>query len=98
MRSVVAQDGTLGWHQLCPSLQTVLPLNTMVQQASAQRAGLAQQSVRLTVAPVGTRLQKDGGVTHEYVVTAHWPNGATQTRTYNVLTQPSGCVEDVEPS
>jgi hypothetical protein len=98
MRSIVTQDGTLGWRQLCPSLQTVLPLNTMVQQANVQRAGLAQQSVRLTVAPVGTRPQKDGGVTHEYVVTAHWPNGAIQTRTYNVLTQPSGCVEDVEPS
>lgn len=98
MRSVVTQDGTLGWRQLCPTLQTVLPLNTLVQQANVQRADLAQQGVRLTVAPVGTRPQKDGGVTHGYVVTAHWPNGATQTRTYNVRTQPSGCVEDVQSS
>ena len=98
MRSVVTQDGTLGWRQLCPSLQTVLPPNTMVQQANVQRADLAQQNVRLTAAPVGTRLQKDGGITHVYVVTAHWPNGATQTRTFNVLTQPSGCVEDVQSS
>jgi hypothetical protein len=70
----------------------------MVQQANAQRTDLAQQNVRLTVAPVGTRLQKDGGIMHLYVVTAHWPSGATQTRTFNVLTQPSGCVEDVQQS
>jgi hypothetical protein len=70
----------------------------MVQQANVQRGDLAQQSVRLTVAPIGTRLQKDGGITHVYEVTAHWPSGATQIRTFTVLTQPSGCVEDVQPS
>jgi hypothetical protein len=98
MQSVVTQDGALGWRQLCPSLQTLLRLDTMVQQTNVQRADLAQQSVRLTVAPVGARLQKDGGIMHVYMVTAQWPSGATQTNTYNVLTQPSGCVEDVQHS
>jgi hypothetical protein len=98
MQSVVTQDGALGWRQLCPSMQKVLTLDTMVQQANVQRADLAQHGVRLTVAPVATLPQQDGVVSHVYVVTAHSPGGAAQTRTFNVLTQPSGCVEDVQQS
>jgi len=96
MHSIVTEDGALGWHQLCPNLQTQLPMNALVQQARAQRTTLAQYGVWLTVKFVGTQPQHDGGVSHVYVVTAHWPSGATQTRTYIVLTQPSGCVEDVQ--
>jgi hypothetical protein len=96
MHSIVTEDGALGWHQLCASLQRQLPMNALVQQAQAQRTTLAQYGVWLTVKFVGTQPQRDGGVSHVYIVTAHWPGGATQTRTYIVLTQPSGCVEDVQ--
>lgn len=95
MQSIVTDDGALGWHQLCASLQAQLPLGVLVKQANAQRMALAQQGVWLTAAFVGTQPQQDGGVSHVYVVTAHWPGGTTQTRTFTVLTQPSGCVEDV---
>jgi hypothetical protein len=40
--------------------------------------------------------RQGGGAQRVYVVTAHWPNGTTQTRTFTVLTQSSGCVEDVQ--
>jgi hypothetical protein len=96
MHSIVTEDGALGWHQLCPSLQAQLSMNALVQQAQAQRTTLAQYGVWLTEKFVGTQSQGDGGVSHIYVVTAHWPSGTTQTRTYIVLTQPSGCVEDVQ--
>lgn len=96
MQSIVSDDGALGWRQLCPSVQRQLPLDTVVKQANAQRMALAQQGVRLTVRFSRVYPQRDGGVSHEYVVTAHWPGGTTQTRTYIVLTQPPGCVEDVQ--
>ena len=96
MYSIATEDGALGWHQLCPSLQAQLPMNALVQQAQAQGTTLAQYGVWLTVKFVRTQPQGDGGVSHVYVVTAHYPSGTTQTRTYTVLTQPSGCVEDVQ--
>ena len=37
MQSVVKRDGTLGWHQLCPSLQAQLPLSMLASQVEAQR-------------------------------------------------------------
>lgn len=36
-QSVVKRDGTLGWHQLCPSLQAQLPLSMLASQVEAQR-------------------------------------------------------------
>jgi hypothetical protein len=96
MQSIVTDNGALGWRQLCPNIQAQLPMDQLVQQADAQRAAAAQEGVRLTMQFVGTHPQQDGGVTHVYVVTAHWPNGTTQQRMYNVLTQSSGCVEDVQ--
>jgi hypothetical protein len=96
MHSIITEDGALGWHQLCPSLQAQLSMNALVQLAQAQRTALAQYGVRLTMKFVGTQPQRDGGVSHVYIVTAHWPSGTTQTRTYIVLTQRSGCVEDVQ--
>jgi hypothetical protein len=96
MQSIVTDDGALGWRQLCPNIQAQLPMDQLVQQANAQRAAAAQEGVRLTMQFVGTHRQQDGGVTRVYVVTAHWPDGTTQQRMYNVLTQSSGCVEDVQ--
>lgn len=96
IQSIVTDDGALGWHQLCPSIQARLPLDELVQQADAERAAVAQQHVRLAMQFVGTHPQPGGGEQRVYLVTAHWPNGATQQRTFTVLTQPSGCVEDVQ--
>lgn len=96
MQSVVTDDGALGWRQLCPSIQAQLPVDTLVQQANAQRTAAAQQGVRLTTESRGTRAQQGGGEVHVYLVTAHWPNGATQQRTFSVFTQPGGCVADVQ--
>jgi hypothetical protein len=96
IRSIVTGDGALGWHQLCPSVQAQLPLDVIEQQANAQRLAMAKQGVWLTAKPVGTRPQHDGGVSHVYTVTAHWRSGATQSLTFTVFTQSSGCVEDVQ--
>jgi hypothetical protein len=96
IHSIVIEDGALGWHQLCPSIQAQLPMGALVQQANAQRLAMAQQGVWLTAKPIGTHPQDDGGVSHVYMVTAHSRNGATQSLTFVVFTQRSGCVEDVQ--
>ena len=96
MHSLVTEDGALGWRQLCPNIQAQLPQDALVQQANAMRAAAAREGVWLTVGSIGTHSQPDGGALHVYRVTMHWPNGSTQQRTYSVLTQSSGCVEDVQ--
>jgi hypothetical protein len=96
MQSIVSGDGSLGWHQLCPTIQSQLPLHALEQQATAQHKAMAQQGMWLTSTPVGTHSQPDGGVAHVYVVTAHWHSGVTQSTTFTVSTQRSGCVEDVQ--
>lgn len=96
IQSIVTEDGALGWHQLCPDIQAQLPENVLVQQANTMHAEAAREGVWPTVEPMGTSTQSGGGVIHTYRVTVHWPNGATQQQTFSVLTQPSGCVEDVQ--
>jgi|GraSoi_2013_60cm_1033757.scaffolds.fasta_scaffold75809_1 hypothetical protein len=96
IQSIVTDDGALGWHQLCPDIQARLSIDALVQQANAQRAAVAQQHVRLTMKFVGTQPQQGGGEQRVYLLTAYWPNGMSQQRTFTVLTQPSGCVEDVQ--
>lgn len=96
MQSVVTDDGALGWHQLCPSVQARLPMDELVQVANTQRTAVAQQGIRLTMKFVGTQSRQGGGELRTYIVTAHWTNGGTQTRTFTVLTQQTGCVEDVQ--
>jgi hypothetical protein len=96
IQSIIKDDGSLGWHQLCPSVQAQIPQGMLVQQANAQRTAMAQNGLRLTADFVGARPQPSGGELRLYVVTAHWPNGTMEQRTYSVLTQMSGCVEDVK--
>lgn len=96
IQSIVRDDGSLGWHQLCPSVQAQIPQGMLIQQANAQRAAMAQHGLRLTADFIGARPQPSGGELRVYVVTAHWPNGTMEQRTYSVLTQMSGCVEDVK--
>jgi hypothetical protein len=96
IRSIVIDDGSLGWRQLCPSVQAQIPQSDLIHQADAQRAAMEQSGVTLTQSFVGTRPRPTGGEIRVYVLTAHWPNGDTLSRTYSVLTQTSGCVEDVK--
>lgn len=95
IQSIVVDDGALGWRQLCPSLQARLPVDALVQQADAERASMVQQGVRLSARFTGSH-PAAGGILRTYVLTARWPNGATQQRTFAVLTQASGCVADIQ--
>ena len=96
IQSVVTNDGALGWHQLCPSVQTQVPEAAVVQQASTQRGYAAAHGLTLSASFVGARPQSHGGQLRLYVLTAHWPNGTTEQRTYTILTQLPGCVSDVK--
>jgi hypothetical protein len=98
IQSVVKDDGSLGWHQLCPALQAAVPQNVLVQQANSQRELAARQGLQLNAHYVGARPRPTGGEIRIYVITAHWQNGSVQQRTYSVLTQANGCVEDVKSS
>ena len=95
MESIVTDDGSLGWQQLCPSTRTQIPENALVKQANAERSARAQQGLKLTMDFIGARPRPGGGELRVYIVTGHWPNGTMDMRTYSVLTQSSGCVENV---
>jgi hypothetical protein len=96
IQSVIAEDGKLGWHQLCPDIQAQLPIDTLVQQAGTMRAAATKEGAWLTARSLGTHSQQGGWHIHNYRMTAHWPTGATRQWTYAILTQPSGCVEDIQ--
>jgi hypothetical protein len=96
IQSVIAEDGKLGWHQLCPDIQAQLPIDTLVQQADTMRAAAKKEGAWLTAKSLGTHSQNGGWLIHDYRMTAHWPTGATRQWTYAILTQPSGCVEDIQ--
>jgi hypothetical protein len=96
VRSIVLDDGALGWHQLCPNVQAQVPLDSLVQQASAQRDAASKAGLTLTSSFLGAVPMASGGQLRVYVLTAHWSNGATELRTYSVSTQRSGCVADVK--
>jgi hypothetical protein len=96
IQSIVKNDGALGWHQLCPSVQATLSQESLVRQANAQRDTMARQGIKLTADFVGAHARSTGGEIRIYLLTAHWPNGSTEQRTFSVITQASGCVEDVQ--
>lgn len=96
MQSVIHGDGQLGWHQLCPGMQAEVPLDELRSQGDALRAGEARQGLTLTLDYVGAQSRTAGGEIRVYVVTGHQRGGPTQQRTYTVLTQASGCVEDIQ--
>ena len=98
IQSVVKLDGTLGWHQLCPSLQAQMPLSELTSQVETQRIAASGQGLTLTESYIGAHPRPQGGEVRVYVVTAHRPNGWVEQRTYSVYTQVSGCVEDIKNS
>jgi hypothetical protein len=96
MQSVTQGDGQLGWHQLCPGTQAEVPLDAVRSQGDALRASKAQRGLTLALDYVGARPRPAGGEIRVYVVTGRERGGPTQQRTYVILTQASGCVEDVQ--
>jgi hypothetical protein len=96
MQSVAKRDGSLGWHQLCPSVQSQLPLATLTSQVEEQRISESRQGLTLTVDYVGSHARPQGGEIRLYVVTARRPHGWVGLRMYIVYMQASGYVEDVE--
>lgn len=96
MRSIATEDGTLGWNQLCPSLQVQLPREVLERHTQDLRSSHAQDGVSLTIDHVGDRPRTSGGQIRVYVATEHAADGSTGQKTYVVQTQASGCVESVQ--
>ena len=96
MQSVVTEDGSLGWNQLCPTLQVQLPRDVLEQHTQSLRAQHAQAGVTLTVKHVGDSERAAGGQIRVYVATEHAPDGSTGEKTYVLQTQVSGCVESIQ--
>ncbi len=95
MQSVAAEDGGLGWSQLCPDLQTQLPRSVLEQQTQLQRTIQSQMGVTLRIDHVGDRPRPTGGEIRFYVTTARATDGSIGQKTYVVKTQASGCVESI---
>jgi hypothetical protein len=96
MESIAAEDGDLGWNQLCPELQAQLPRDTLVHQSELQRAIQNHAGVTLSIDYVGGRPRPIGGEIRFYVANAYGTDGSTGQKTYVVQTQASGCVESVQ--
>lgn len=96
MQSVVTRDGELGWNQLCPDVQAMLPQTVLIREANAQHAADLSQGVSLSMQSLTTQSLKKGGQLSLYLVTAHKPDGWEAQRMYMVRTRGSGCVEDVK--
>lgn len=96
MQSVVTRDGELGWNQLCPDVQAMLPQTVLIREANAQHAADLSQGVSLSMQSLATQSLKKGGQLSLYLVTAHKPDGWEAQRMYMVRTRGSGCVEDVK--
>lgn len=96
MQSVVTRDGELGWDQLCPDVQAMLPQTVLIREANAQHAADLSQGVSLSMQSLATQSLKKGDQLSLYLVTAHKPDGWEAQRMYMVRTRSSGCVEDVK--
>ena len=96
MQSVVTRDGELGWNQLCPDVQAMLPQTVLIREANAQHAADLSQGVSLSMQSLATQSLKKGDQLSLYLVTAHKRDGWEAQRMYMVRTQSSGCVEDVK--
>jgi hypothetical protein len=96
MHSIALDDGELGWNQLCPSVQSQLPRDVLVQHTTGTRSSHAAEGLTLSIEFVGERPRLEGGTFRFYVATARTPDGSTGQKTYVIMTQSSGCVEDVQ--
>lgn len=96
MQSVATEDGALGWKQLCPAVQGLLPREDLQQQTERLRTSHLQSGVTLTINHVGDWPRTGGGQIRVYVATEHAADGATGQKTYVLQTQANGCVESVQ--
>ena len=97
MSSVVADDGTLGWQQLCPGARAELPLAVLLEAVDAVRSADASTGTEVTVQLISAVPRPDGGERRVYVATARRPEiPQLQQKTFVVRTQASGCVEALE--
>jgi hypothetical protein len=96
MQSVVTRDGALGWQQLCPDVQALLPQTVLVREANLQHAADLRQGVTLSMQPLATQSLEKGDKLYLYLVTAHKPDGWETQRVYIIRTRTSGCVKDVK--
>ncbi|MBV9895495.1 MAG: hypothetical protein JO020_15130 [Chloroflexi bacterium] len=96
MQSVAAEDGALGWSQLCPTVQAQLPVDVLEQQTQQLRTSHAESGVTLTINHVGDWPRTSGGEIRVYVATEQAPDGSTGQKTYVLQTEASGCVESVQ--
>lgn len=96
MQSVVTRDGALGWHQLCPDVQALLPQTVLIREANTQHAADLRQGVTLSMQPLATRSLEKGEKLYLYLVTARKPDGWEAQRVYMVRTRNGGCVKDVK--
>lgn len=95
MTSVATRDGALGWRQLCPDVQAVLPLPMLDEQTASLRALDASTGISVSVRFVAAQTRAGGGEARVYLATAHWPDGTTLDKTFTLTTRSSGCVEDI---
>lgn len=95
MQSVVTRDGALGWKQLCPDVQALLPQMVLIREANTQHAADLRQGVTLSMQPLATHSLAKGDKLYLYLVTAHKSDGWEDQRVYLVRTRSSGCVKDV---
>ena len=96
MQSIATEDGTLGWNQLCLSLQQQLPHETLEQLTATQRTIASGKGMSLSVEHVADRPRPRGGEIRIYIATVHTEDGAIEQKTYVVTTQASGCVESIQ--
>lgn len=96
MQSVVTEDGALGWNQLCPDVQAMLPQMVLIREANAQHAANLSQGVTLSMQSLAARSLVKGDRLYLYLITAHKRDGWEAQRVYMVRTRSSGCVEDVK--
>ena len=95
IQSVVQRDANLGWHQLCPTLQQQVSLPDLITQVQRQHSADTQLNITLSAEYIGNHSRAQGGEVRVYLVSAHRPNGWIAQRTYVILTQKNGCVEDI---
>jgi hypothetical protein len=96
IRSIVLEDGDLGWKQLCPSLQQDVPRTVMQELTTTQRAISSAKGMTLTVEHVADRPRPGGGEIRFYLGTLRTADGSTGQKTYIISTQVNGCVENIE--
>lgn len=92
---MVRLDGALGWNQLCPEVQALLPQIVLIREANEQHTIVLRQCVTMSVRPLATQGRAKEGKLYLCLVTVHTSIGWQAQRVYLVRSRRSGCVKDV---